>query len=187
MTPGEGELIPDCVHQVIDIGPRIMDIRSINNLLIMLGLGDDFRDNLTKEYIHEIVEISKMISANKKQVKDSETTLSVILDHVDIGICFLNNVFLIQRVNKKFNEIYDSIQSDLYSKSIDWLIPEFNIKQINMGETITTVNEEDYLLQIQLVDGRGYLLFWNRLIKFLSKIKRLRRVMRRDFVEIYMY
>lgn len=48
VTPGEVHLVPSFIHQVIDIGNRIVDISTINELIAVFKLPSSLADEVTK-------------------------------------------------------------------------------------------------------------------------------------------
>lgn len=61
VTPGEAELVPGFVEQVVDIKTRQIDITTLVELLIKLNLLDIFADFLSANYIRDIIRLTKKL------------------------------------------------------------------------------------------------------------------------------
>ncbi|HOK62622.1 MAG TPA: Fis family transcriptional regulator, partial [Soehngenia sp.] len=59
ITPGESDKVPDCVEKVIDLGPRIMDINTLYNIMDKLNFGNKDTRFFTKRYMQKIINVSK--------------------------------------------------------------------------------------------------------------------------------
>lgn len=59
VTPGEAELVPNFVEQLIDIKTRQIDITTLVELLINLKLLNVFADFLSANYIRDIIRLTK--------------------------------------------------------------------------------------------------------------------------------
>lgn len=61
VTAGEPELVPDFVETVIDIKTRLIDITTIVEVLLRLGVLQLYADFLSANYVHDIISLSKKI------------------------------------------------------------------------------------------------------------------------------
>ncbi len=135
-----------------------MDIRSIHAILSMLGLSDALQDSLTERYIKDIVAISKSIESNRRAARESEQMLSAILDNVETGIGFLDSSYVIQRYNKKLGSILSINQHDNEYINIMDYIPKIQEALSENKGFVTTLQGEDYLLQLEPMNESHLLL-----------------------------
>lgn len=56
VTPGEKELVPDCVDEVVDIKTRLIDITTLVELLSHLDMLDFYADFLSARYVRDIIQ-----------------------------------------------------------------------------------------------------------------------------------
>lgn len=59
ITPGEIDLVPDFVEDIIDIKTRLIDLTTIVEVLIELGLLHLYADFLSANYVQDIIRLSK--------------------------------------------------------------------------------------------------------------------------------
>ena len=55
ITPGEPQLMPDCGERLVDIGTRILDLKTIYAIQEQLGLIQTIHDSLVISYIKDII------------------------------------------------------------------------------------------------------------------------------------
>ena len=65
VTPGEVHLVPSFIRQVVDIGNRIVDISTINELIAVFKLPASLADEVTKNYLNHIIQIETFQPAVK--------------------------------------------------------------------------------------------------------------------------
>lgn len=59
VTPGEKELVPDFVENIIDIKTRLIDITTIVEVLLQLGFLHLYADFLSANYVRDIIRLTK--------------------------------------------------------------------------------------------------------------------------------
>jgi Transcriptional regulator containing PAS, AAA-type ATPase, and DNA-binding domains len=59
VTPGEREVVPECVEQVVDIKTRLIDITTLVELLGKLGMLEFYADFLSANYVRDIIQMIK--------------------------------------------------------------------------------------------------------------------------------
>ena len=60
VTPGELHLVPSTLTTVIDIGNRVVDISTINEIIACFGLPTSLADEVTRNYMSHIVQVLKL-------------------------------------------------------------------------------------------------------------------------------
>ncbi len=136
VTPGETDKIPSCIEEVIDIGPRIMDINTIYNIMDTLNL--DMKDTrfFTNRYIEKIVKVSKRISSISDEVNALNGYLNNIVDSLVNGIIVFDESGYIKYSNDEMKRTLS-----LENKSIR----DRNIKNIIDREVLAYfLNNETY-------------------------------------------
>lgn len=147
ITPGEPQLVPKDVKKIIDIKPRILDIRTISKLVDMLGIGKQIVGNLNDEYIRDIVNITKSIENARRKISESEIILSKVFDAVITGLIYVDDSGRILKYNKSSLSILN--KKEITNENIlDYL----DIKKIEKQEKIIKINNKNIFLKIQHVD-----------------------------------
>ena len=118
ITPGEGELVPSYIKEVVEIGSRIISIRSIHEIVKVLDLEFSFKEELTVKYIKDIVSVTKSIEKSRQLLKESEMSLKMIINNVDLGLVSANENGDILWVNSKFENMIGKKAKDLIGKNV---------------------------------------------------------------------
>ena len=118
ITPGEGELVPSYIKEVVEIGSRIISIRSIHEIVNTLNLELSFKEELTVKYIKDIVSITKSIEKSRQLLKESEMSLKMIINNVDLGLLSAKENGDILWVNSKFENMIGKKAKYLIGKNV---------------------------------------------------------------------
>lgn len=167
ITPGEPQLMPPCGKELINIGTRILDLKTIYAIKEQLNLEQTFNDSLVVSYIKDIIGISKSIDKSRRAEKESKQVLETIFDTVDSGVAFLSKEIEINKVNSKCQHIFGKNRRDLIGKDIRIIIPsltrdDLDKKTLHLGirdasyiinfEKMWMDGEETYLMMVYAVE-----------------------------------
>lgn len=72
VTPGEKELVPDFVETVVDIKTRLVDITTIVEILLRLGMLSLYADFLSANYVRDIIRLSKNSQRDTNEIQRLE-------------------------------------------------------------------------------------------------------------------
>ncbi|SHE80521.1 sigma-54 interaction domain-containing protein [Caloramator proteoclasticus] len=93
ITPGEPHLVPHNIENVIDIGPRIIDITTIVEILSNLSMLNKKSHNISARYINKIISLSRELYTKNKNIKELNELLTRLINHIDDAIiCFDGNL-----------------------------------------------------------------------------------------------
>lgn len=117
ITPGESAMAPDCVTNMIDIGPRTISINSM--YLIMDKLNIDYKDTtfITKKYMQKIINVSKHVSAINNKVNALNGYLNNIVHNLVNGILVYDENGYIKYANEKIKRFLLT-EKELENKNI---------------------------------------------------------------------
>nr|WP_312579837.1 sigma 54-interacting transcriptional regulator [Sedimentibacter sp.] len=118
IVAGERQLVPYKPEKLIDIGSRILDVQSIHEIASVLKIEKQTNVNPIKDYIRDIVDISKEIDESRKAYYESEQKLQLIVNNLDYGVSFISSEGKIMSSNSKFEYIFGFKKKDLLSKNI---------------------------------------------------------------------
>lgn len=147
ITPGEPDKVPGFVTNIIDLGPRIISINSMYEIMDKLNL--DHRDTtfITKKYMQKIVNVSKHVSAINNKVNALNGYLNNIIHNLVNGILVYDENGFIKYANEKIKKFL-FIEKEVENKNIKNIIDKdlfpyflsndtFEDKEINiMGASI---------------------------------------------------
>ncbi|MFE1627498.1 sigma-54 interaction domain-containing protein [Brevibacillus reuszeri] len=85
VTPGAFELIPEHVQDVVNIGPRLMDISTIHQILDHFQLHEP-GDVISQRYLRKIIQLSKRLADANQIATNLNKHLNEVLDGVNDGI-----------------------------------------------------------------------------------------------------
>lgn len=118
ITPGEGKLVPNYIDEIVEIGSRLFSIRSIHEIVSLLELDVSFKEELTVKYIKDIVTVIKSIEKSRQLLKESEMSLKMIINNVDLGLVSTQESGNILWVNSKFENMIGKKSKDIIGKNI---------------------------------------------------------------------
>lgn len=117
ITPGEPDKVPSCVTNIINLGPRIININSM--YLIMDKLKLDHKDTtfITKKYMQKIVNVSRYVSAINNNINALNGYLNNIINNLVNGILIYDENGYIKYANEKMKKLF-STEKELENKNI---------------------------------------------------------------------
>ena len=127
VTPGEVHLVPSFIHQVIDIGNRIVDISTINELIAVFKLPSSLADEVTKNYLNHIIQIQKLSNQQLSQALDMKEITRGILENASEGLCLLNQSGKIELCNSLFLRMTGIKERNIQEKNFSRLLEEAGI------------------------------------------------------------
>lgn len=152
ITPGEAELTPYTPKQLIDIGTRVLDIKSIHEIFTILEINEYLNDSLVTDYIRDIVEISRTIDESRRVSHESQEILEMIVNSLEYGIAFVNIEGRVISSNSKLEYIFGIKKKDLIEKKFKELIPKSNITLEEDDYFITQIGNKKASIQIRKVN-----------------------------------
>lgn len=105
ITPGEPDSVPAFVTDVINMGPRILDINTIYSIMGKLDLNIRDTSFFTKRYMQKIIHVSKSISAIHNSVNTLNGYLNNIVDNLVNGILVYDENGYIKYANEEMKKV----------------------------------------------------------------------------------
>ncbi|WP_019119851.1 sigma-54 interaction domain-containing protein [Brevibacillus massiliensis] len=105
ITPGEVDLVPPFVKEVVNIGPRLIDITTVMTILQELDLLKQKGDIVSDKYIRKIIDLSKKLSITSRQSDQLNRHLKHVLDGVNDGILAVNSKAMITVCNENLTNM----------------------------------------------------------------------------------
>ncbi len=144
ITPGEIDKVPPCATKIIDIGPRIIDINTLYNIMDKLNLPHRDTTFITKKYMQKIINVSKRIAAINNNVNSLNVYLNNIVDSLVNGILVIDENGFIKYANEEMMKIL-SIGKNIENKSLILMgtsikMTKFNVP--NSNNIVVTTNRD---------------------------------------------
>ncbi|UDN61420.1 sigma-54 interaction domain-containing protein [Clostridioides sp. ES-W-0016-02] len=128
VTPGEADLVPKYIEEVIDLGHRYIDSSTFIQIIAKLKLDDkEITERLIK-YIDEVISLYSGINTKYKELTIKADELNSIINLSNLGMAMISEKENVIICNNSLSDILD-IKNDIIGKNIDELENE-NIKKI---------------------------------------------------------
>lgn len=155
VTVGEVHLVPKTIPTVIDIGNRVVDISTINEIIAWYHLPLNLADEITRNYINHIVQIIKLSNQQLSQALDTQMITQAIINTIANGVCLIDSSDSIQMVNQPFTSMLCLLSHDLIGQNLPALLEDHAITCDLHGSSeflLKNTNEELIRLWIQEID-----------------------------------
>lgn len=123
ITVGEPQLVPSHITNVIDIGNRIIDISTINELCEYFHLPASLSNQITKAYVNSIMQIAKLTSAYYQDYIYSRQLLQTVISNLPIGLCLLSVRGEINMVNRRFSMDLELPETGTTGRNLSQFLP----------------------------------------------------------------
>lgn len=155
VTAGEVHLVPKNISTVIDIGNRVVDISTINEIIAWYHLPLNLADEITRNYINHIVQILKLSNLQLSHALDTQMITQAIINTIVNGICLIDSSDSIQMVNQPFASMLCLLNQELIGQNLPSLMEDHAIT-CNLHESseflLKNANDELIRLWIQEID-----------------------------------
>ena len=146
ITAGEVNLIPGNFKNVIDIGPRILDISTIIEIVKMLQMFDAKINEkihlISAKYMRKIISLGKELHKKHEKLKSLNSFLLEIINSVADGIIVYTKAGTIELINTIASRILNL--SDGAN-----IIKEFKEKNKKLGEFLTGDLVENHIFHLE--------------------------------------
>lgn len=128
ISPSEMDLIPDYIQNVYNVESRVMDIPTM--LLIMSKLGIDSKEIQQKlyNYYQKIFSVNESVTENYNNLLTRTEELDYLLDLSHDAIVLTNPEGRILIHNKKFNKMFDLIES-VVGQDLHKVVMDINLRE----------------------------------------------------------
>ncbi len=144
ITPGEIKYVPVGIPEVIDIGTRIFDFRTIARILTLLNLMEQSSGSFSKMYLEKIIKIAKGLSTSRHETATLNENLNRVIDSFNAGLIMFDKQFNIVVINdilkqilkvKKYTYVGNTLSKVIHNKKILMFLMD-DTNQENMDLTI---------------------------------------------------
>ena len=150
ITPGEMKHVPSVIPEVIDIGSRIFDFRTIARILTLLNLMEQSSGSFSKMYLEKIIRIAKGLSTSRHEIATLNENLNRVIESFNTGLIMFDKQFNIVVINdilkqilkvKKYTYVGNMLSKVIHNKKILLYLMD-NTNQENMN---LTIDASDYV------------------------------------------
>ncbi|WP_020432205.1 hypothetical protein, partial [Paenibacillus riograndensis] len=105
ITPGEAHLAPASVEHIIDIGPRVIDIGTIVEILTRFNLVNSKTRRILDRYASEIMTSSQGLQFTMQEMLDTKNLFEETLNMVQDGVVTYDELGRVTFINRTAEEI----------------------------------------------------------------------------------
>ena len=158
VTPGETDKIPKCVTKVINLGPRIISINSIYQIMDKLNLSHKDTSFITKKYLQKIINVSQHVSSVNNKVNELNGYLNSIINNLVNGTLVYDENGYIKYANEKMKKFFRT-EKDLENKNLRNIIdkdlyPYFLSSDVFKDKHISFMGQNVKLTKIIAPNGK---------------------------------
>ncbi len=187
ITPGEVDIVPDFVEEIIDIGDRVLSMRTIVNIAMKLNLSHMVQSSRFKKYFLGLVKDDLGFEELFGQVNILEKKLDLILKIFDDGVLVIgkdNKVHFINESAKKILNLDSSRESNEMIEEIFWkFICNEDIDNVQgIKDKVISINGQHVVVSIypviNIFDDSGYIV----LIRLFTDTEREQNKIRKQII-----
>lgn len=138
ITPGESSYVPEFVKRTIDIGPRIIDLTTIVEILEKLNILDEKAHFVSAKYMETIVGLGKQLYKSINESNKINEYLVKVLNQVNDGIIAFSKEGKISVFNQKSEEIFKLGHGYTLGKNISHIIKDKSLLEFLLSNQDTT-------------------------------------------------
>ncbi len=167
ITPGESAFAPEGIFQTIDIGPRLIDLTTVVEILQKLDLMDEKAHYVSAKYFETIVRLGKQLYQSNKEYTRANENLNKILNRINDGIIAFTKNGKITVFNQKSEEIFMIPYKSAIGKNISKVIKDPEL----INYLVDKSSEYDHLYTIGDIKYAITRFFSDRLDAYVVTIK----------------
>lgn len=152
VTLGERELVPDGLLHIIDLGPRIIDLSTIIEILHELNLLDEKSHYLSATYFATIVKMGKTIHKAMADQEQLNERLSHVLHQINDGLFAYDRNGMVKVFSQKCEIIFGLRSDRVIGKPIAQMIKNEYLLHclkdpLSVQDQLIKIDNEDFALQ----------------------------------------
>lgn len=149
ITAGEMRMVPAHIKQVVDMGSRIFDFRTIAKILASLNLLEESSGSFSKMYLEKIIKVAKNLASSRAEVVSLNDNLHRVIESFNAGVLMYDQSFRIIVFNDALKHI---LKVNRYLPAGSDLRKVIHHKKL---QHFLTDDQENHLLELSL-DGLDY-------------------------------
>ena len=145
VTPGEIELVPKFIKNIINIGPRLMDITTITEIVKVLNVFEEKWEHISTKYLNKIIDMGKKLTEITREKTENYDHIIKVIDSVNEGLLAFNKNGLITVFNENLKYLLGIKSHTILGRNIKQVIQDKNILEfLSTGEC-----EEPRIIQVR--------------------------------------
>ncbi len=143
VSPGETELIPKFIPNKINIGPRLIDMTTISEILKFLNAFEKTWGSISEMYLSKIVNMGKLLDEISREKTQAYDNIIKIMDNVNEGILAFNNKGIITVFNENLKILLGVKKTNIIGSNINSIIRDrelYDFIKNSMGKESTYID-----------------------------------------------
>lgn len=182
ITPGEHELVPACVTNIIDIKTRKIDFTTLVEILKTFSLLDEKANILSAAYIKDIIDLAKktrsMANLNNRMASQLQTLINIVHD----GIIALDEHNRVSVFNPASEELLGISQAEIIGKNIMNKSFSESVRPLlanGNAESFAKINDRQIVINVAEVQENAVPVGKVFILRDVTEIQRLEQELRR--------
>lgn len=180
ITLGEAELVPKEMLQVVDLGPRIIDLSTIVEILHHLDLLDEKSHYLSATYFATVVSLSKTIHLAMAKQEQLNDRLAQVLHQINDGVIAYSKEGQIQVFSQKAEIIFGMRSQRALGRPLTQVIKNeallTHLKEpLEHGEALIPIGGETYAVEKFTSGSEGWTVCTLRSLSEVAELDQKRR------------
>lgn len=161
ITPGEPQLVPPYVKQIIDIGPRVVDTTTVMEIVTRLNLLNHETRTLINEYAEQIVTLSQGLQITIQGLIEAKNLFEETLNMVQDGVITYDGHGNITFINRTALEIFNRSVWEEAGQTIEHFFDKHGLDRMllhddeEVKDRLVTFRKQTLILNKMQILGRG--------------------------------
>lgn len=135
--------LPRCIEKIIDVGIRTIDISTIVEIMLRLGLPDEKMHQVTAKYVKDLIALTREINHLNHNNESMRREMETVVQTVDEGIITLDACDNVLVFNAAAEKIFNLSSSDIVGRKISSL-PSRLIEFLSYADIAQLVREGSF-------------------------------------------
>lgn len=185
VTPGERDKVPDFAEEIIDIGPRLIDMTSMTEILRRLDMLEEKADEVSQKYMSKIIQLGKRLVEATRETHRFNKNLNIVLEGVNDGLLGVDPWGEIKVSNGNLEKIINTPTPLTMGKNIKQIIKNRELIHflLNHGESnniILNIDNVDILINKFFIEEENLIV---TTFKNIKETMDMERQLRRELVK----
>ncbi|GLC31373.1 sigma-54 interaction domain-containing protein [Clostridium omnivorum] len=129
VTPGEVEVVPKSVEKIINIGPRLIDITTLTEILKELNIFEEKWEEISVMYLNKIINMGKLLTQVIKDKTENYEHIIKVIDSVNEGLLAIDNHGIITVFNENLKYILGIRKGNTIGKQVKEVIKDKSLQK----------------------------------------------------------
>jgi transcriptional regulator with PAS, ATPase and Fis domain len=129
LTPGEVDLVPQSVLEIININTRLIDITTVGEILKHLDIFEEKWHSIYENYMGKIIELAKGLAEISQEKAEAYRHVNMVIDGVREGILAFNNEGIITVFNENLKFLLGIKKTVINDKNLREIITDSSIME----------------------------------------------------------